>query len=140
MSFDISKLNEKVDFGDGEWIDDIEDNPGVRLRVRSSHYKPYRNALDRANRKAGKSDVKNAAFGAILAEHVLTDWDFKDGDGPLVLVDKGKVLTYSRELADAVLTAEDDHGIGNKFRLAVINASQQVAENLASKTQEAKGN
>lgn len=140
MSFDISKLAEKVDFGDGEWIDDIDDNPGVRLRVRSGRYKPYVNALGRASRKAGKNGMSDAIFGAILADHLLTGWDFKDGDGPLVLKDGGKIVEYGPDIAATVLTAEDDYGIGNQFRFAVIAAANKVAEGLVAATKEASGN
>lgn len=140
MAFDISKLNDKVDLTSGEWIDDIEDNPGLRLKVRSQRYKFFKAAFDRVNRKAGKRGISDKEFGELLADHILVDWDFKDADGPLVLVDKGKPVPYSPELAKAVLTADDDRGIGNAWRLAVVTASNELTERNLTATEEAAKN
>ena len=78
MSFDISKLNQKIDLSGGEWIDDIPDHPGLRLKVRSARYKPYRVALSafyRANNKSIQTDEgfvdAQAQTGPLLAEHLL---------------------------------------------------------------------
>lgn len=140
MSFDISKLTHKLDLSGGEWIDDIDDNPGVRLKVRSTRYKPYRNAIERLARKAGKNGIATQDLGAALSEHLLVDWDFSEGDGPLVLTDGGKPVSYSSDLANAVLTADDDYGIGQQFRDAVWNAGNKLAEKLAAETKAAAGN
>lgn len=140
MAFDISRLNEKLDLSGGEWIDDIADNPGLRLKVRSQLYKFYKNAVERLNRKAGKRGISDVEFGAALADHILVDWDFKDADGPLVVTNKGKPVPYSPEIAKAVLTSDDDHGIGNAWRLAVITASNEITERNLTETEAAAGN
>lgn len=140
MAFEISKLHEKVDLTGGEWIDKIEDNPGLRLKVRSQRFKFYKAALERLNRKAGKRNISDTDFGEALAEHILLDWDFKDADGPLVLTNKGKPVAYSPEIAKEVLTADDDRGIGSAWRLAVINASNEVTERNLTATKDAAGN
>lgn len=140
MSFDISKLNQKVDLSGGEWQGDIEDNPGVRLKVRSSRYRPYRNAVERLSRKAGKGGLSAVVLGEVMAEHLLLDWDFSEGDGPIVLVQNGSPVSYSADIAKAVLTADDDHGVGAQFRDAVYLAAVAVAERLASEAKESAGN
>lgn len=140
MSFDISKLNSPLDLSSGEWIEDIEDNPGLRLKVRSQRYKFYKAALERASRKAGKRSISDKDFGAILSEYILLDWDFKDADGPLVLMDGGKPLSYSKELADNILASEDEYGIGALWRTAVITASNDLSDRIVSATKDAAGN
>lgn len=140
MAFDISKLDEAADLSGGEWIDDIEDAPGARLKVRSHNYKPYQNELDRLRRKAGKKGIKMPALGEAQAKFILLDWDFSEASGPIVLEQDGKVLPYSPELALKVLTSEDNYGIGAKFRDAVYEASVAVADKLISATDEAAGN
>ena len=62
MSFDISNLNAKVDLADGEWIDDIPDHPGLRLRVRSARYKPYRVALSAFYRDGFEQRIARLCF------------------------------------------------------------------------------
>lgn len=133
MAFDISKLDEKLDLTSGEWIDNIDDNPGLKLKVRSQRYKFFKSAFDRVNRKAGKNGVSDKEFGELLADYILVDWDFQDADGPLVLTDNGRPVPYSPEIAKKVLTAEDDRGIGSAWRLAVVAASNIITErNLTS--------
>lgn len=140
MAFDISKLNDKIDLSEGEWIDDIDDNPGLKLKVRGQRYKPFKNAFDRANRKAGKRGISDTDFGEMLADHILIEWDFKDADGPLVLVDKGKPVKYSPELAKMIMTADDDRGIGHAWRMAVVGASNRVTEKALETAEEVSGN
>lgn len=140
MAFDISKLNEKLDLAAGEWVGNIDDNPGMRIKVRSQHYKPYKAELDRLNRKSGKKGINDVDFGGLLAKYILLDWDFKGADGPLVLVDKGKPVAYSEELARTILTADDDRGIGAAWRLAVVSASNDIADRNFNDTEEAAGN
>lgn len=147
MSFDISNLNAKVDLADGEWIDDIPDHPGLRLRVRSARYKPYRVALSafyRANNKSIQTDEgfvdAQADTGKFLAAHLLLDWDQSKAKGPNALTDKGKPVAYSPELALAILSADDDLGIGDEYRGAVAYAAGKVSERLLAKTKAASGN
>lgn len=140
MAFDISRLNEKADLSGGQWVDDIDDNPGVRLKVRSSNYKPFQNEIDRLRRKAGKTGIKAAPLGEAIAKHLLIDWDFSEGAGPIVLEQDGKIVEYREDIALAVLMADDDYGIGTKFRDAVWGAANTVADNLLSTAEEAAGN
>lgn len=137
---DISKLSAKADFSAGKWIDEINDNPGIKVRVRSSRYKPYKNAIELASRRAGQGTISSVLLGQLLAEHILIDWDVTEGAGTMALKDGGKPVKYSAELALAVLTAEDDFGIGDAFRLGVIQSANKVADELAQQTEAAAGN
>lgn len=136
---DILNLDRKADLSPGEWIDDIPDHPDLRLKVRSTNYKPFRvatAALGRRSRKQLKTDEGFVDYavrlGKPLAEHILLDWDgVKSGDKP---------VKYSPEIALKLLTADDDFGIGSNFRAAVEWAGDQVAEQLAAATEEAAGN
>jgi|TARA_R100000479_G_scaffold176487_1_gene131346 hypothetical protein len=136
---DIANLDKKLDLSEGEWIDDIPDNPGLRLKVRSTNYKPFRVATAGLARRSGKqlnTDEGLADFtvsaGKPLAEHILLDWDGVNSNG--------KAVKYKPDIALALLTADDDLGIGNKFRRAVEYAADQVADRLAKQTEDAKGN
>lgn len=136
---DIGNLNKKVDLSEGEWIGDIPEMEGVRFKVRSTNYKPFRVATAGLARRSGKklnSDEGLADFtvatGKPLAEHILLDWDG--------LTEGGKPLKYDAKKALAILTADDDHGIGNRFRRGVEWAGDQVAERIAIKAAEAAGN
>lgn len=136
---DIALQSRPADLTAGEWIDDIPDQPGLRLRVRSTNFKPYRVAVAGLSRQFGKRLRTDAgivefqvALGKPLAEHILLDWQgVKNG---------GVDLAYSREVAAAVLTADDDHGIGAEFRKAVETAGDRAAEHLAETTEEVAGN
>lgn len=147
MAFDISRLGEEVDLSGGFWIDDIEDMPGARLKVRSINYKPYQVATSgfyRRNRKVvdtdeGLTDIQPAT-GKLMAEHLLVDWDLANSTGPLALKDKGKAVKYSKAVAEAVLTANDQFGVGAAYRNAVLNSANRVAEKLLADTNEAAGN
>lgn len=138
-NMDIAVQSKPVDLAPGEWIDDIQDQPDLRLKVRSTNFKPYRVAITSISRRFGKR-LKTpeglvefqAAIGKPLAEHILLDWQgVKNG---------GVELAYSREVALAVLTADDDHGIGAEFRKAVEQAGDEVAKKLAESTEELAGN
>lgn len=136
---DIANLNKKVDLSGGEWVHDIPDNPGLSLKVRSTNYKPFRTATAGLARRAGRRMNTDegiiefaVASGKPLAEHILVDWEG--------VTSGGKKVPYSAETAMAILTADDDHGIGASFRRAVEWAGDQVAERLASATKEAEGN
>lgn len=147
MSFDISRLAEKVDLTGAEWIDEISDIPGLRLKVRSINYKPYQAAsggVYRRNRKLTESDEGILEVlpksGGPLAEYLLVDWDMAKASGPYALTDGGNSVSYSKDVALAVLTADDGHGVGQTYRNAVIEAANRVAEKLLSATNENAGN
>lgn len=147
MSFDISRLSETVDLTGAEWIDEISEIPGLRLRVRSINYKPYQassGGVYRRNRKLTESDEGILEVlpksGKPLAENLLVDWDMSKASGPYALTDGGEPVAYTKDVALAVLTADDGHGVGQTYRNAVIEAANRVAEKLLSATNENAGN
>ena len=147
MSFDISRLNETVDLTGAEWIDEISDIPGLRLKVRSINYKPYQAAsggVYRRNRKLSESDEGILEVlpksGKPLAEYLLVDWDMSKASGPYALADGEKTVDYGKDIALAVLTSDDGHGVGQTYRNAVIEAANRVAEKLLAATNENAGN
>jgi hypothetical protein len=84
---------------EGDWVD-IPDLPGVRLKVRSFHYGPYRMARDLLNQRLVKkygrapapSDEVAREYGRLYADHLLLDWDgfdqpFTPETGRTVLTD-----------------------------------------------------
>lgn len=136
---DIANLKKSVDLSDGEWVDDIQDHPGLRLKVRSIRYKPYRVAASAKMRKGGKrfntdegAIEAGVALGGPLGDHILLDWDG--------VTSKGKAVKYSPQVAASILTADDDVGIGQSFRDAVYTAASEVADRIAAATEEAAGN
>lgn len=147
MSFDISRLNEQVDLSGAVWIDEVQDHPGLRIKVRSINYKPYKVASTgfyRRNRKVSESDeglvATQPAAGKLIAEHLLVDWDMSGAVGPFALKDGDKPVSYNAKLALAVLTADDPHGAGEEYRNAVLWAAGKVAERLAAESKESAGN
>ena len=136
---DIGNLNKTADLGEGDWIGDIPDMEGIELKVRSTNYKPFRVATAGLARRSGKklnTDVGlndfNVATGKPLAEHILLDWKG--------VTSGGEPLPFSKEQAIAILTAEDDFGIGAKFRRGVEWAGDQVADRINERAKEAAGN
>lgn len=147
MGFELSRLNEEIDLSDGYWIDEVEDHPGLRLKVRSLNYKPYQvatNAFYRRNRRLVETDdgfiTAIPATGKHIAAHLLLDWDMSNATGPVALKNKGKPVEYNTEVALAVLTADDPHGVGAQYRNAVLWAAGKVAERLASEAETLSGN
>lgn len=137
---DIGNINKKANLNEGEWIDDIPEMEGVRLKVRSTNFKPFRIATAGLARRSGKKlrtdeGVVNYAvkLGQPLAEHILLDWG---GD----VKENGKTLTYDAKKALAILTADDDFGIGETWRRGVEWAGDRVAERIAETAKEAAGN
>lgn len=144
---DIGNLTKKVDLNEGEWIDDIPDMEGVRFKVRSTNFKPYKVATAGLARRSGKKLRTDAGIvdfsvisGKALAGHILLDWDLSKATGNTALTDKGKPLAYSPKVAEAVLTADDSFGIGDAYRRAVEWAGDQVAERVSETATEAAGN
>ena len=136
---DIANLSKKVDLNEGDWIDDIPDMENVEFKVRSTNYKPFRVATAGLARRSGKKlntdeglNKFNIGTGKPLAEHILLDWKG--------VTSGGKPVKFSKEQAIAILTAEDDFGIGAQFRRGVEWAGDQVAERIAERAKEAAGN
>lgn len=136
---DTALINSETDLGPGEWIGDIPDMEDVEFKVRSTNFKPFRVATAGLARRAGKklnTDAGLHAFsvstGKPLAEHILLDWKG--------VTNGGQPLPFSPEIALAILTADDPHGIGAAFRRGVEWAGDQVAEKLTERAKEASGN
>lgn len=136
---DIGNLSKKADLSEGDWVGEIPDMPGITLLVRSTNYKPFRVATAGLARRAGKQ--LNTDEGAIdftvstgkpLAEHILLGWGG--------VTSNGTRLEFSPEQALAILTADDDFGIGAKFRRGVEWAGDQVAERINATAKKAAGN
>jgi hypothetical protein len=126
--FDLDIIDRPVNLGDGEWVGDIPNHPGVRFLVRSKNYKPFTVANDRLLRSFGKHASKAASdpeyqrqVGALISEHLLLDWE-------RALTKSGKPVPYDRKLADQVLTSVDDRSMGQTFRDAVAYAASVVAD------------
>lgn len=136
---DIGIIGKEVDLEEGEWVDKVPTLPGVALKVRSTNFRPFRTASAGLARRTGKSlstdeglAKYSVAAGAPLAEHILLDWNG--------VTDGGKPVKYDAKKALAILTADDDFGIGDRFRRGVEWAGDMVAERIAETAKEAAGN
>ena len=144
---DIGNLNQEIDLNPGEWIDDIPTLPGARLRVRSTNFKFYKNAIDGLVRRMGKKMNTDGGVGRFrvatgkhLAEHILLGWDLSEAEDAAALTSNGEPLPYSAENALLVLSADDPHGVGQAFRDGVEWAGDRVAERVRERSKEAAGN
>ena len=136
---DISNIDKSADLSGARWISDIPDHPGLKLNVRSQHYKPYQVAMMRVSRDNRKEAHKpegmanlQRLLGGPLADHILLGWQG--------VVSGGKEVEYSKDLAKNILTADDPHGIASGFRSAVSWASEQAASQIADDAKAAAGN
>lgn len=136
---EISGIEDKVDLAEGQWVKNIPGLPGVELQVRSANYRPYVRARDRALRDAapdmaqdGGEDAFWTITGRAMAEHLLTGWRGLTHRGEAVEFDAGRAVN--------LLTADDPHGIGERFRRGVDWASSKVAADLMAKTERLAGN
>ena len=144
---EIGKISEPVDLAPGEWLEDIPALPGARLKVRSTNYKPYKVAVQGLARRSGKRlntdegvGKFNLATGAVLAEHILLDWNLTKAEDEAALTENGQPLAYSKANAALVLGADDPHGVGQAFRNGVEWAGDQIAEQVRKRAAEAAGN
>ncbi len=136
---EIAGYNDTADLSEAHWIKGMPSLPGVELQVRSGNYRPYILARDRALRAAAPdmaTDEGEEMFWAItakaMAEHLLTGWRG--------LTLGGKPTDFDPALALALLTANDPHRIGEKFRHGVDWAASRVASDLKAKTERLAGN
>ena len=144
---EIGKLNDPIDLSPGEWIEDIPALPGVKLKVRSTNFKPYEVGISGLARRMGKKmntdegiSQFGIATGKVLAEHILVDWDLSGADEDVAITQDGKPFAYSADNALTVLTANDKHGLGKAYRNGVEWAGDRVAERLRVAAKEAAGN
>lgn len=121
---------------DGDWVS-VPDLPGVRLKVRSLEYSPYRMARDllvqKFARKYGRRpvppEVTTAEFGKLYATHILLDWEG-------VADDSGVAIKLTREVAIEYLTDPEFR----RLTAAVEWAASMVAETEADFTEDSSKN
>lgn len=138
--FNIDDMDKPIDVAGGDWVDNIPNHPGVRLKVRSRNYKPFSVAFDALLRSFGKkaaqahnSPIYQKAAGELLAKHILLDWE------NAVQV-SGKSAKHTPELAAKVLTSVDDRGMGQTFRDVVAYAAGVVADGYLEVAEDIAGN
>lgn len=145
MEFD--KLTAPVDLAPGDWIEDIPALPGVRLKVRSTNFKPYEVGIQSLARRLGKKMSTDEgmlqfslATGKVLAEQILLDWDLSGADEDVAITEGGQPKAYSPEFALMLLTANDEHGFGKAYRNGVEWAGDRIADRIRKRAAEAAGN
>ena len=114
---------------EGEWVS-IPEWPGVRLRVRSFNYGPYRTALSQSLRRLSQrfpdgipTEEDDAETGRLYAAHILMGWDGFD-------------VPYTPEAAAAALSE-----VGHRdLRRNVGWAASRVAKVEAEYVETASGN
>ncbi|MDO8683971.1 MAG: hypothetical protein Q7N50_10875 [Armatimonadota bacterium] len=88
MSIKLSSLkSDTARETQGDW-QDIPDFPGLRLKVRSLEYAPFRMARDlliqtfarKYGRRPIPPEIQTKAFGKLYADHILLDWEGLDDD------------------------------------------------------------
>lgn len=138
--FNLDDMDKPVDVAGGEWVSEIPNHPGVRLKVRSRNYKPFNVAHDALLRSFGKratqahnSPIYQAKAGELLAAHILLDWENAVQLG-------GKPAKYSKDIAVKVLTSVDERGMGQTFRDVVAYAAGIVADNHLGMAEDIAGN
>lgn len=137
---DLDLIDKPIDVTGGEWVGDLPNHPGVRLKVRSGSYRPFTVAHDRLVRSFGKRAATahttpeyQKGIGALLAEHILLDWENA--------VTKGGVSQpYDKALATQVLTSVDERGMGKTFRDVVAYAASVVADRHQGLADDIAGN
>lgn len=80
----------------GEWIDEIPDLPGLRLKVRGTGNADFR----RQQSKLGRRDDIDRVMTQLLVDTVLIDWDGLTDDA-------GVPIPYSRDAAQQFLFDPD---------------------------------
>ncbi len=121
----------------GDWVDNIPELEGLRLKVRGSNNKDWRklasrlvDAVPRKKRLGGRLDPaeQDRITSICLRDACLLDWGGLEGDD-------GKPLAYSKDLATKFLT-DPQYG---KFRDGVLWAASVVAEqDVIAKDDDAK--
>jgi len=123
---------------EGDWVGDLPEMGGLRLKVRGINNEKYRKAqqrmieaLPRSKKPGGRIDPKaqDEITSKCLLETVLIDWDGLEGDD-------GKPLAYDRAMAERLLTEPDYR----RFREAVIMAAAQVGDRAVEAEKAVEGN
>jgi hypothetical protein len=139
---DVKKEN------DGDWVD-VDELPGVRLKVRGLNYGPYMTALsiiNAANWRRFLSKGKNVPFelafknnAKLFLDHLLLDWEgIVDDDGkPIPITEADDLLndqayrvlhTYIQTAAASIGEVEAEYveeSVGNSHRSS--SGSSKVA-------------
>lgn len=120
---------------EGQWVSNIPELTGVRLKVRGSNNRDWRrmaqrliNAVPRKLRANGMLDPDEAdkISATILLHTGLLDWEgIENDDGTPIPYDKKKAAQY--------LT-------GERFRAGVQFACDQVAQGIEDEVEEIAGN
>lgn len=124
---DIGKLKiDKSRVEGGDWVDDLPNAEGLRLRVRGIGSSRYRDAVNRRSRGVPRSsrnrdgtlssELSDKITGEAAAEALLLDWQG--------LTEDGVEIPYDRDRALKLLT-EPDYSV---FRDLVLFAASIVAE------------
>lgn len=140
MSFDLDNIDKPVDIAAGEWVGDIPNHPGMKLKVRSKNYKRFDAAHNKLLRSFGKRAAQaiegpeyKKAVGELLADHILLGWEN-------ALTKGGKDVAYEKKTAKTILTSIDDRGIGESFGDAVAWAAAVVADRHLGLVDDLAGN
>lgn len=122
----------------GDWVDNIPEMGGVRLKVRgfnNSDWRKLQNTLieatPRKQRLGGRLDpnTMDEITSKCLLNACLLDWDG-------LLDDNDKPIPYDKKRAEQLLKDPQYR----KFREAVVWASQIVAEQINDEQEEISGN
>ena len=137
---DISQLSAKHQTGEAKWFDQVPDHIGLKIKVRSTNHRPYKDAMKKAglrHNKAFNRGEGNALIAQIIAEHLLVDFDAENWTD---LTANGEPLQYSKETALTLMTSEDDLGICQAFQNAVFECAKEFAEEQRENAKTAAGN
>lgn len=120
---------------EGQWVSNIPELTGVRLKVRGSNNRDWRrmaqrliNAVPRKHRVNGVLDPDEAdrISATILLNTGLLDWEGIEDD-------EGKPIPYDKKKAAQYLA-------GERFRAGVQFACEQVAQGIEDEVEEISGN
>jgi hypothetical protein len=122
---------------EGEWINNISECPGLRLRVRGQSNKEWRKLQSKLVEAVPRKkrinrldyDEGERITNSLLLNACLIDWDGLTDDD-------GTAIPYSKEMAEKLMTDPDYR----KFRDAVLTASSLVGEKIDEDVKDASGN
>lgn len=121
----------------GAWVGDLDDMPGVKLKVIGMGSSECRKAMERklaALRKKNKGKELTAKQINDAATEVAGEVALKDWSG---LKQGGRELPFSRELAVKFVTGREGEKV---FRPAVFEATRRVDEETAEFVEEVSKN
>lgn len=132
LTIDTVKLEQ------GDWVDNIPELPGLRLKVRGANNKDWRRLQTRlvdavprkkrVNNRLGPAE-QDRITAILLRDTGLLDWDGLEDDDD-------KPIAYSKEKAEQLLTAPEYV----RFREGALWACNMVAERDRSEVEADAGN